>query len=120
MEIKLYIFDISDHFQLAPPTLSHHLALTRGQEAEECSGHGEPQRPRLAGPAAAAHRAAQVEASQRSGELQREHQLLPDGTTHTTEGEEAELTRRPLRRASKLQSGQLSRTERRRVLDLGR
>lgn len=60
------------------PTLSHGLHLPLRQEAEQSARNGEAQRPRLAGPAPAAHRALQVEASQHARELQREHQLLSE------------------------------------------
>lgn len=71
-----------------PPTLSHGLHLSLRQEAEQGARQGEPQRPRLAGPPAAAHGALQVKASQHAQELQREHQLLSERT-----GEE-EMTER--------------------------
>lgn len=59
-------------------TLPHGLSFALRQEAEQRPGDGEPQRPRLAGSAAAAHGAVQVETAKQAAELQREHQLLPE------------------------------------------
>lgn len=59
-------------------TLPHGLSFALRQKAEQRPGDGEPQRPRLAGSATAAHGAVQVETAQQATELQREHQLLPE------------------------------------------
>ncbi len=82
-----------------PPTLPHGLHLPLGQEAQQSPRDGEPQRPRLAGPAAAAHGALQVEASERAYELQREHQLLSERRGH---GEETEIIKKKRSEGSKL------------------
>lgn len=60
------------------PTLSHRLPISLRQEAEQRTGNGESQGPRLARPAATAHLTLQVEAAQHAHELQREHQLLSE------------------------------------------
>lgn len=76
MLIQILLCTLYKCWFLAPSTLSHVLPLPLRQEAEEGAGHGEPQRPRLAGPPAAADGAVQVEAAQHAHELEREHQLL--------------------------------------------
>lgn len=74
--------------------MSHGLPLSLRQEAEQGPGDCESQRPRLAGPAAAAHGALQVEASQHARELKREHQLLSENReVRRDDRKEAETTR---------------------------
>ena len=74
--------------------MPHVLHLAVGHEAEQRPRDAEPQRPRLAGPPAAAHGALEVEASQHAHELQREHQLLSERKKRERERENGNVAER--------------------------
>lgn len=75
-------------------TLSHGLSFSIRQEPKQSPGNCKSQCPRLARPAAAAHSALQVEASQHAHELKREHQLLSENRkVRKDDRKEEEMTR---------------------------